>query len=149
MQLLNIFGFLLSMAAAAAASSATIARYDKRYADRNTHLFTVECYDGSNGLATRYGWTTLGNVRSFPDVAAASFVVWDSPQCGTCWRVSYTNAGTGQTRNAYVTMVDFADGEGFVLSTTTFDRITGGLASKGVGSVKVQVEQVRRETCGL
>jgi hypothetical protein len=62
-------------------------------------MSTVSCSDGSNGMITK-GYSTLAGL--YPNVCAASFITWNSPQCGTCWTI--TNPQT--SKSVSVTAID-------------------------------------------
>jgi len=64
--------------------------YHDYSADESTS--TVACSDGANGLQAK-GYYTLQGL--YPNVGAASFIKWNSPQCGTCWTL--TNPQTGNS----------------------------------------------------
>ena|SRR6266550_5656796 len=90
MKLTALFASLLSFVAVPALGQITVA-YDTAYDDSTASLNTVACSDGPNGLET-LGYTTLGSLPSFPNIGAAYAVAgWDSPACGTCWQLTYTN----------------------------------------------------------
>jgi len=62
-------------------------------------MSTVSCSDGSNGMIAK-GYSTLQAL--YPNVAAASFITWNSPECGGCWTLS--NPQNGNTVS--VTVID-------------------------------------------
>jgi hypothetical protein len=67
------------------------ATYDTGYDNPKQSLSTVACSDGPNGLMTR-GYSTFGSLPNYPNVAGAPAVTgWNSPGCGTCWVVTYTD----------------------------------------------------------
>jgi hypothetical protein len=54
--------------------------YDTGYDDGSRSLANVACSDGQNGLITRYGWQTQGQVARFPYIGGIDAVDrWNSP----------------------------------------------------------------------
>lgn len=74
-----------------------IATYHEYQASES--MSTVACSDGSNGMIAK-GHSTLQGL--YPDVGAANFISWNSPQCGACWRL--TSQQTGQSVS--ITVID-------------------------------------------
>jgi hypothetical protein len=65
----------------ASLTSAISVSYDTGYDDASRSLNTLSCSDGANGLVTRFGWNTQGNVPSFPRIGGYSGIAgWNSPQ---------------------------------------------------------------------
>ena len=53
--------------------------YDTGYDDGSRSLEFLACSNGQNGLITRYGWQTQGQIPRFPYIGAAAAVErWDS-----------------------------------------------------------------------
>ncbi|KAF5354586.1 hypothetical protein D9758_011211 [Tetrapyrgos nigripes] len=122
-------------------------QYDNHYDDGSASLTTVACSDGVNGLITRFGFQTLGAIPRFPHIGAAAAVAgWNSPNCGTCWKLTYTN-GNGKTTSINVLAVDHA-GTGFNIAQAAMDELTGGQAV-ALGNVQVTSSQVAVSNCGL
>jgi len=122
-------------------------QYDNTYDNRNGAMTSVACSDGPNGLITRFGWQTFGNIPRFPHIGAAAAVAgWNSAQCGTCWKLSYTNAN-GVTKSINVLAIDHA-GAGFNVAQAAMDELTGGQAV-AFGRVDVTAAQVATSNCGL
>jgi hypothetical protein len=60
-------------------------RYDPVYDNPNTPLNSVACSNGPNGLETKYGYTTLGDLPGFPMIGAFAAVEgWNSPNVSIC-----------------------------------------------------------------
>ena len=118
--------------------------YDTFYDNSATSLSSVACSNGAYGLLTK-GYTTFGSLPSFPNIGGIPNLVWDSPLCGTCWKLEYTNPN-GQYESIYVTAVDAA--YTFNLSQEAFNTLT---ANTGVASGKVAatVTQVATSFCGM
>ncbi|KAK7456499.1 hypothetical protein VKT23_010749 [Stygiomarasmius scandens] len=122
-------------------------QYDNTYDNRNGAMSSVACSDGVNGLITRFGWQTFGNIPRFPHIGAAAAVAgWNSAQCGTCWKLSYTNANS-VTKSINVLAIDHA-GAGFNVAQAAMDELTGGQAV-ALGRVDVTAAQVATSNCGL
>ncbi|KAH7325873.1 Cerato-platanin [Stachybotrys elegans] len=138
MLLSNIF----SLATLASAVSAVSVSYDRGYDDRTRHLTAVACSDGANGLMTRYGWQTQGQIPRFPLVGGAPAVTgWNSAQCGTCWRLTYNG------RSINVLAIDASPG-GFNLALGAMNQLTNNQAVQ-LGRVQATATQVAISQCGL
>ncbi|CRK09557.1 hypothetical protein BN1723_003682 [Verticillium longisporum] len=138
MQLSN----LLTIFTVATAASAASVSYDKGYDNGSRSLTAVSCSDGANGLITRYGWQTQKQVKKFPYIGGAPAVAgWNSPNCGTCWELSYN----GRTIN--VLAIDHS-ANGFNIALDAMNALTGGQAVK-LGRVNASSKQVNKSKCGL
>lgn len=105
-------------------------------------MTAVSCSDGANGLITKYGWQTQGAIPKFPYIGAAEAVGgWNSPQCGTCWQLSYN----GKSIN--VLAIDHA-GAGFNIALDAMNALTNGQAT-ALGRIDAQSVQVPISNCGL
>ena len=70
---------ILSLASLAALASADPVKYDTGYDDGSRSMAVVSCSDGVNGLMTRYGWQTQGEIPRFPYIGGAGAVEgWNS-----------------------------------------------------------------------
>jgi Cerato-platanin len=66
-------------------SLATRVAYDNGYDDGSRSLNAVACSDGNNGLIQKYGWTTQGQISSFPRIGASDAIQgWNSPNVSLC-----------------------------------------------------------------
>ena len=102
----------------ASLTSAITVSYDTGYDDAGRSLTAVSCSDGANGLITKYGWQTQGNIKSQYYGGYQGVAGWNSAQCGTCYSLTYN----GNT--IYVLAIDHT-GAGFnidVLSETSLFR---------------------------
>lgn len=125
---------------------ATTVAYDTTYDNGGTSLTVVACSDGANGLITR-GFTTFGSLPHFPHIGAASAVTgWNSPNCGTCWELTYTNS-SGIAKTINIIAIDVA-GAGFNIAQKAMDELTNGNAVQ-FGRVDVASKQVAASVCGL
>lgn len=98
--------------------------YDPGYSDASRSLNVVSCSDGSNGLITRYGWTTQGQIPRFPYIGGSSDVAgWNSPSCGQCYQVEYAKTG----KKVFILAVDHA-AQGLNVAQKAMDELTNGQA---------------------
>ncbi|RYP44025.1 hypothetical protein DL768_009478 [Monosporascus sp. mg162] len=133
---------LLQFLSLTAAASAVTVAYDTGYDNGGRSLDAVACSDGPNGLKTRFGWQTQGQIPRFPYIGAAAAVSgWNSPNCGTCWRLSYGG------RSINVLAVDHA-GAGFNIALDAMNALTGGQAVQ-LGRVEASATQVAASNCGI
>ncbi|TFY72516.1 hypothetical protein EVG20_g478 [Dentipellis fragilis] len=140
-----VFSVLSTLAAALPAediSAATVnVRYDQTYDNSGESLSVVACSDGPNGLLTK-GFTTFGSLPTFPNIGAAQAVAgWNSPSCGTCWRLTYNGTSIN------VIAIDHA-GDGFNLSLEAMNTLTKGQAVFD-GIVQATATQLTSTQCGL
>ncbi|KAL7272517.1 hypothetical protein RUND412_004672 [Rhizina undulata] len=141
---MQFLGLIISLAITALptvnAVTATIA-FDPVYDNTTQSTLTIACSDGTNGFYTK-GYKTLGDIPSFPYIGAAfSIPGWNSPNCGKCYQLTYGDVSIN------VTALDVST-DGFVLSKTAMDDLTGGLASK-VGRIDGDWVEVDASGCGL
>lgn len=143
------FSAIFAAVAVAVLPSTTLAvtlAYDTTYDNASGSLTTVACSDGANGLIPR-GFSTFGSLPKFPHIGAASAVAgWNSPNCGTCWQLTYTNA-QGAKKSINVIAVDHA-GSGFNVALSAMNELTNGQAVQ-LGRVDVASTQVAASVCGL
>ena len=77
-------------------------RYNTFYDNPSTSMNNVACSNGQNGLVTK-GFPTFGSLHTFPNAGGVYAVgAWNSPECGSCWQLTYP--GTGNS--IYVTAID-------------------------------------------
>lgn len=149
MKLTACLAFLLAFVAArvlgAALDVITVA-YDGKYDVGATSLNTVACSDGPNGLESR-NYTTFGSLPSFPNIGAAFAVAgWNSPECGSCWQLTYTTAQG--SRSITITAVDHAGANSFNVGLKAMNTLTNNQAV-ALGRVSVTATQVPSSECGL
>ncbi|KAI1349977.1 EC5 protein [Xylaria sp. FL0043] len=138
MQLSNIFS-LLSLTALVSAVSVS---YDQGYDNGARAMTAVACSDGPNGLITRYGWQTQGQIPNFPNIGGAPAVAgWNSASCGTCWTLTYNG------RSVSVLAVDAGYGS-FNIALGAMNTLTNGQAV-ALGRVDATVVQAPLSACGL
>ncbi|KOS23118.1 Protein SnodProt1 [Escovopsis weberi] len=133
---------LASAAALFGAAQATYVSYDTGYDDGSRSLTSVSCSDGPNGLITKYHYQTQGQVPGFPSIGGMQGIAWNSPQCGTCWQLSYG----GYTIK--VIALDAAYNGGFNIGLNAMNALTGGNAVQ-FGHVDAVVTQLATTACGL
>ena len=134
----TLFATLFVLAAPALAVKVT---YDNTYDNAKGSLATVSCSNGKNGLLTK-GFNTFGDLPTFPNIGGAQAVAgWDSPNCGTCWQLTYK----GKSIN--VLAVDHA-GEGFNIAQKALDKLTNNQAVD-LGFIQADAKQVPKSHCGL
>lgn len=114
--------------------------YDWRYDDPKRSIDFVTCGSGSNGLAQRFGWERLGDIPSFPYIAAIETITWRSAQCGTCWAITYNS------RTIAVVGVD-SMGRGVNLPFRTFKMLVGWDADLGAVDGTIAQLPLTAEEC--
>ncbi|KAF5018737.1 hypothetical protein F66182_9272 [Fusarium sp. NRRL 66182] len=133
---------LLYLATILTSASAATVSYDPGYGQAGRAMTVVACSDGKNGLITRYGWKTQGQIPKFPYIGGAQAVAgWNSPNCGTCWKLTYK----GKSIN--VLAIDHTDA-GFNISPDAMNALTNGQAVK-LGRVDATATQVAVSNCGI
>ncbi|EPQ57820.1 Cerato-platanin [Gloeophyllum trabeum ATCC 11539] len=117
--------------------------YDTTYDNSGQSLDTVSCSDGPNGILSRYpSLSTFGSLPDFPYIGGAAAVAgWNSPQCGTCWQLTYNE------KTITVLAIDHAE-EGFNISLEAMNALTDNQA-EFLGRVDATVNQVDVSQCGL
>ncbi|KAL2017110.1 hypothetical protein VTK56DRAFT_2582 [Thermocarpiscus australiensis] len=133
---------LLSVFSLLTAASAVQVTHDSGYDDPQRSLTAVACSDGTNGVMWKYNWKVQGDVKDFPYIGGSDAIAgWNSPNCGTCWSVSY------QGKTIHVLAIDHA-GSGLNIGTTAMNELTGGRAEE-LGHIDATVAQVPLTECGL
>ncbi|KAI0886154.1 SnodProt1 [Annulohypoxylon maeteangense] len=135
------FSKLAQLLSFVAASSAISVSYDTGYDDRSRSLTAVSCSDGTNGLITRYGWQTQGNIPSAYIGGADTIAGWNSPNCGACYQLTYN----GKSIN--VLAIDHSAG-GFNIALDAMNALTNGQAV-ALGRVEATSTQVAASACGI
>ncbi|KAG7440899.1 SnodProt1 [Guyanagaster necrorhizus] len=121
----------------------TTVGYDSGYGVGSNSLANVACSNGVNGLLTK-GFTTYSSLPTFPNISSSDAIAgWNSPNCGTCWELTYS--GTGNTIT--VLAIDHA-ASGFYTSQAAMDALTNGNAVE-LGVVQATATQVDASACGL
>ncbi|CAG7961874.1 unnamed protein product [Penicillium nalgiovense] len=139
---------ILSLVAAAPAPAAVATvsvSYDPKYDVGTSSLNTVSCSDGPNGLVTQ-GYSDFASLPSFPNIGGAITIPgWNSPNCGKCYELHYSNGKIDKTIN--VIAVDAAPG-GFNIGLQAMNTLTNGQAEQ-LGRVDATYVEVDASVCGL
>ncbi|KAA1467761.1 cerato-platanin-like protein [Dentipellis sp. KUC8613] len=118
------------------------ATFDNFYDNRDASLNSVACSNGPAGLVNRF--PKLGNLPGFPYIGGAFAVSsWSSPNCGTCWSLTYPQ--TGVTINYLA--ID-TSGVGFNMAQGAMDKLTNG-QTRSLGKINVIAKQVPAASCGI
>ncbi|KAI1638067.1 immunomodulatory protein [Biscogniauxia mediterranea] len=137
MQFTTFVAQILSLVAVTSAASVA---YDQNYDNGGQSTNTVACSDGIYGLAGRF--PTFGSFPQFPYIGAADVVAgWNSPQCGTCWQLTW------QGKSINVLAIDHA-GSGFNIAVDAMNALTGGRAVE-LGRIDATATQVASSVCGI
>ena len=146
--LTSAFMAILSLVPAAPAplAGATVSiSYDPKYDVGTSSLNTVSCSDGANGLVTK-GYSNFASLPTFPNIGGAVTIPgWNSPNCGKCYALHYSNGKVDKTIN--VIAVDAAPG-GFNIGLQAMNTLTNGQAEQ-LGRVDATYVEVDASACGL
>lgn len=135
-----------ALAFASSAQGVTLS-FDRSYDVPGSSLNTVACSDGSNGLITR-GFTTFGSLPRFPFIGGADSIAgWNSPNCGACFELTYTNATSGAKKSINVLAIDVSK-VGYNIALGAMEALVGPNAAT-IGRVDVAARQVGASVCGL
>ena len=88
------------------------------------------------------GFTTFDSLPAFPYVGGAFRANFNSPFCGSCWKLTY--AATGKSINMLA--IDSAGWNTFNVGRTALDELTNGRAVE-LGGVPITYEQVDDWEC--
>jgi len=141
---MKFFSTLLSSLALAVVPPVVLATrvsYDTGYDSSTRSLSTVSCSDGTYGMLTK-GYTTFGSLPTYPYIGGASAIAgWNSPNCGTCWKITYQNTSITMLAIDYTL-------DGFNLSQFAMNNLTNNNAQQ-LGAVQATTVQVAASACGL
>jgi hypothetical protein len=115
------------------------ATYDGTYDRERGSLNNVACSNGANGLVSRY--PTFGKIPSFPYIGGAFDIVWNSPNCGGCWKIT----NKANHNSIYITAIDTA-GAGFNIAEAAFKKLNDGHLRD---TLEVTAQKVPHRVCGL
>lgn len=126
----------------ALSAQAITVSYDTGYDDASRSLADVSCSDGANGLITKYGWQTQGQIPHFPYIGGYEGIAgWNSAQCGTCWSLTFND------KTIYVLAIDHT-AAGFNIAEAAMNDLTGGNAEQ-FGRVDATFAQVGSSFCNV
>ncbi|EMT63329.1 Cerato-platanin [Fusarium oxysporum II5] len=132
---------VLSALALTSAVSATTVSYDTGYDDKSRPMTAVSCSDGKNGLITKYGRKTQGNIPTKYVGGVNIIEGWNSANCGGCYRLEYKG------KKINVLAIDHA-ASGFNIGLDAMNALTNGQAVK-LGRINAQVYHANPSDCGL
>jgi hypothetical protein len=95
------------------------ATYDQTFDNPSGLVNNVACSNGDNGLASKY--PTFSDFPNFPYIGGAFDIAWNSPNCGSCWRIS----NPANNVWIYITAIDTA-GHGFNIAKEAFKTLSNG-----------------------
>lgn len=113
------------------------ATFDQTFDNPSGSVNNVACSNGQYGLASKY--PTFGSFPGFPFIGGAYDIVWNSPNCGSCWRI--INPVNNYT--IYITAIDTA-GSGFNIAKEAFDVLSNGA---GGNTLVVEAQKVSVNPC--
>ena len=131
---------IISLVTLFSVTSAVDVRYNTNYDNPEISLSAVACSNGPHGLLKKYN--TFGSLPSYPIIGAAQAIAgWNSPECGSCWRISFGG------KSVIMTAIDH-DGDGFNLSLEAVNTLTDGNAEE-FGVIDAEATQIDKKYCGL
>lgn len=141
------------LAAALAAATGVLAQsgnsgtikvtYTYDYGNPQFSTYGVSCSDGKNGIRTKYGYKTIGQVPTYPYVGGIPAANYNSTSCGSCWRLDYG----GQT--IIFTAIDHA-GATFNIARPAMDKLTNNKTDALGGSITgAKYAKVANSVCSL
>jgi hypothetical protein len=135
--------FSVTVASPTAPTDSQPVRFNSFYDNGQQSLNNVACSNGDNGLVTR-GYTTFDSLPTFPYVGAGYTIHnWNSPECGSCWQLTYPDTGI----TIYATAIDTVY-SGFDLSEAAVNALTSGNAEQ-FSYINVDSTEVDPSYCGL
>lgn len=91
------------------AQSTVSVSFDNTYDNASGSLNTVACSNGPNGLESK-GFTTFGSLPSFPNIGGAQVISgFNSPNCGTCWKLEFNGNSINGELPFYDIMLGFPE----------------------------------------
>ncbi|KAF8162815.1 Cerato-platanin-domain-containing protein [Crassisporium funariophilum] len=144
--IMKLSGLLAPFALFVTSARGLSVSYDTAYDNASQSLNTVACSNGPNGLITR-GYTTFGSLPKFPYIGGVpSIAGWNSPSCGSCWKLTYTNA-QGVLKTVNILGIDVAT-PNYNIGLTAMNELTNGEAIS-LGRVDITAVKVAPYVCGL
>ncbi|KAI9000591.1 cerato-platanin-like secreted protein [Trametes punicea] len=114
--------------------------FDPVFDNKSNSLNKVACSNGHNGLESK-GYTTFGSLPDQWIGGVQAIAGWNSPNCGTCWQISYNNV----TINMLA--VDHTD-SGVNVGEVAMNKFTNGHAVQR-GVIHAHVKEVDPSNCGF
>lgn len=138
MQLSRISTFLSLCVSAALAQNTVSVSYDAVYNMSSESLNYVACSETMES----YGYSTFGDIPSFPNLGGASVVTgFDAPECGSCWSLTYGS------QTVYILVID-STANGFNIALPAMNNLTNGQA-EFYGRINATATAVDASVCGL
>ena len=109
------------------------ATWDQTFDNPGGSLNNVAC---SNLVST---YKTFSDIPGFPYIGGAFDVVWNSTNCGSCWRIT----NTANNFVIYITAIDTA-GAGFNIAKEAFSTLSNGDFGN---TLIVQAQKVSSQPC--
>ena len=145
MQLLTISA-LLGLATLAFSQYTVI--YDEFYDGNLNSLNSVACSTGDYGLIT-YGYNTFGQIPTYPMIGGAPQIQgWNSPNCGTCWNLTYTDPHGGSSSVTFTAINLSGDPGRYTISFAGMDELTNGNALTLDGA-SISATQLPESACAI
>ncbi|TBU24790.1 Cerato-platanin-domain-containing protein [Dichomitus squalens] len=114
--------------------------YDQIYDDGDESTQAIACSNGANGVIDKEGALTLSEIIGWPNIAGAPAIKhWNSPNCSTCWELTYNDA------ILHVFAIDTAT-DGFNVGLNVMNNLTNGSAV-ALGRVAITAVQVLATAC--
>ena len=88
------------------------------------------------------GFTTFDSLPAFPYVGGAFPANFNSPNCGSCWKLTYTETG----KSINILAIDSAGWNTFNIGQVAMDDLTDGRAVE-LGGVPIIYESVPESDC--
>lgn len=114
--------------------------YDPSFDNPVGSMDSVACSNGRHGLAARFA--LFRDVPTFPNIGGAFDIVWNSPNCGSCWNLT----NTANNLSITMTAIDKA-GHGFNIAEYAFEYLNGGEVGEGI--LQAEAQRLPVEACGL
>ena len=113
--------------------------FDATFDNPQGLLNNVACSNGDNGLASRF--PTFDTLPTFPFIGGAYDIVWNSPNCGGCWKIT----NKANNRAIHITAIDTA-GAGFNIAEAAFKVLSGGSLGN---PLIVTAQKIPESVCGI
>lgn len=142
---LNLSGAALAPQSETTGAMSLTVSYGPKYDVQGSSLNSVACSDGENGLVNK-GFSIFNSLPNFPLIGSAPTIAgWNSPNCGTCYRLHYRRGNVDERIN--VLAIDTAPA-GFNIGLEAMNRLTNYQA-KNLGRVVVTYTRVADSICGM